>query len=267
MTGKTVGALMYANSLLDKDGQISKNLNEKMGKLMQVITRVALSTDLPLDYCVVVVRDRVNPHQLMITRSLDDAKRAYADVIGVEESINRTLFGQDKYDAINEPGSTFAVKDVRHENFLTDQIVQRVRFNYSKEAKDELDRAMLMMDGAFDTGDGRRSFRFSLIALRSENPHEMILSIFNTVNKVLEGYKYTDFDTIEIHDYLNRQKLVVDKATLIDYQKKKITEAQILDRFLVESQSIQEAFKLFGFNVPQNAGATQETTAVSAAAH
>ncbi|OGW81788.1 MAG: hypothetical protein A3C47_07400 [Omnitrophica bacterium RIFCSPHIGHO2_02_FULL_51_18] len=252
VVGKTVGALLYVNSILDKDGQIPKDLNEKMGKLMQVVTRVALSTDLPLEYCLVVIRDRVHPHQLMITRSLEDSKRAYADVIGVEESINRTLFGQDKYELIKDAKSTFVLKDVRHEDFLTDQIVQRVRFNYSKDAKDELDKALLMMDGSFDTSTGQRVFRFSLIALKSEDPREMVLNVFKTVNRVLEGYKYADFDAVEIQDYLNRQKLVVDRNALFDYQKKKITDQEILDRFLTESQSIQEAFKLFGFSIPQS---------------
>lgn len=265
VVGKTVGAFMYVDSILDKDDQIPKDLNEKMGKLMQVITRVALSTDLALDYCVVVIRDHTHPHQLMITRSLEDAKRAYADAIGVEESINRTLFGQDKYELTQDAKPTFVMKDVRHETFLADQIVQRVRFNYTKDAKDDFDKALLMMDGSFDTNTGQRVFRFSLIALKSEDPHEMILSIFKTANRVLEGYKYTNFDTIEIQDYLNRQKLVVDKQTLLDYQKKKITDEEILDRFLVESQSIQEAFKLFGFSVPQSSGDNQDAVVAATA--
>src|SRR3989338_2329126 len=130
VVGKTVGAFLYVNSILDEDGQIPKDLNEKMGKLMQVVTRVALSTDLGLDYCVVVIGDHAHPHQLIITRSLEDAKRAYADAIGVEESINRTLFGQDKYEIIQGAKPTFVMKNVQHETFLAEQIVQRARFNY-----------------------------------------------------------------------------------------------------------------------------------------
>lgn len=259
VVGKTAGALMYVNSILDKDGQIPKDLNDKMGKVMQAVTRVALSTDLPIDYCIVAIRDRVHPYQLMVTRSLDDTKRAYADAIGIEESINRTLFGQDKYDFVKDAKSTsFVLKDVRPENFLTDQIVQRIRFAYTKEAKDEIEKALVMVDGNFDTAARKRVFRFSLIALRSDEPHQMILNIFKTVNQVLRSYQYTAFDLIEIQDYLNRQKLVIDKKTLLDYQNKKITDREILDRFLVESQSIQEAFKLFGFNIPQNANDTKD---------
>lgn len=264
VAGKTVGALMIVEAVLDKDGQIPKDLNEKMGKLMQVVTRVALSTDLKLDYCLVVIRDRVNPYQLVITRSLEDARKAYADAIGVEESINRTLFGQDKIELAPDAQPVFDMKEVRHETFLTDQIVQRVRFNYSKDAKDELDKALLMMDGNFDTSTGQRIFRFSVIALKSEDPREMMTDIFKIVNRVLEGYKFTDFDALEIQDYLNRQKLTVDKATLLNYQKKKITEQEILDRFLTESQSIQEAFKLFGFNVPQGASENPDTPVAKA---
>jgi hypothetical protein len=85
----------------------------------------------------------------------------------------------------------------------------------------------------------------------SEDPHATVLNVLRVVNMVLGGYRFTQFDTIEIQDYLNRIKLVLDRQTLIDYQEKKISEAQLLERFLTESQSIQEAFKLFGFNLPQ----------------
>ena len=92
-------------------------------------------------------------------------------------------------------------------------------------------------------------FRFSVLSLKRENPRKTTLSVFKIVNQVFEGYHYHNFDSIEIRDYLNRQKLVVDRDTLLAYQQKKITDEQLLENYLVESKVAQEAFKLFGFNL------------------
>lgn len=256
VVGKTVGVLLYTNDLIDAKGQVPKEVHEKMGKVMQVATRVSLSTDLPLDFVKVTLRDVKSDNELSITRALDDIKRANADAIGIEESINRTLFGQSKY---KRPDSgqiatrpPFVLEEVRLESFLAEQIVQRIRFNFSKDAKDEFVNAFALVDGNYGVYDGRRTMRFSVIGLKSsEDPHATVLNVLKVVNNVLHGYRFKEFDAIEIQDYLNRLKLVIDRQTMLDYQDKKINESEILERFLSESQSIQEAFKLFGFNLPQ----------------
>ncbi len=250
VVGKTVGALVYIDSVMDAKGQVPKEVNEVMGKVMLVVSRVALSTDLPIDFCTVLVRDKTHANELVIIRSLDDTKRANADALGIEESINRTLLGQAKYELVPGAKPLFVLKEIHQETFLADQMVQRIRLGFAKDMKDDVDRALVLVDGNFEEIQGKKVFRFSVIALKAMDPKELILSIFKVVNEVLAGYRFTGFDTVEIQDYLNRQKLVLDRQTILNYQQKKISEAEILKRFLVESQSIQEAFKLFGFNVP-----------------
>ncbi len=264
VVGKTVGALLYVDELIDAQGQIPKNIHESMGRVLQVVARVALSTDRPLDFCSIVIRDKKSTNELTITRSLDDTRRGNAEALGVEESINRTLFGQGRYikDAVGN--SPFILKEVRLENFLADQIVQRIRYNFSREmagsgkkgAKDkdkeeeEDSSAFILVDGVFEDVKGRKDYRFSILSMKSEDPKQSMLNVFKTVNEVLAGYQFTGFDQIEIQDYINRQKLVLDRETLLSYQKKKIKDADIIDRFLQESKSVQEAFKLFGFSGP-----------------
>ena len=253
VVGKTVGAVVYLDSIVDAKGQVPKEVHETMSKVMQTVTRVALSTNRPLDFCTVVIRDRLHGNELTITRSLDDTKRANAEVIGIEESINRTVFGQGKYTPEVETQDSFVLKEVKLENFLTEQIVQRIRFSYSKEnSQEENPKSTILVDGTFDNETDKRSFRFSMISIKSEDPKKVILGVFKMINEVLKGYSFTAFDAVEVQDYLNRKKLVVDRQTLLDYQQKKVTEDQIMAKCLLESQSIQEAFKLFGFNLPQD---------------
>lgn len=270
VVGKTVGALVYVNEIIDAKGQIPADVREQMGKIMQAVTRVALSTDLPLDFCSVVIRDKTHPNELVVVRSVDDTKRANSDAIGIEESINRTIFGQNKFRPDAGGENAFILKEVKLENFLSDQIVQRIRYNFSKGAKEEKEdpeQSLALVDGIFSHDQGRRVFHFSVLSLKSKNPRQIILEVLRTVDLVFGGYHFKDFDEIEIQDYLNRQKLVLDQKTFLDFQAKKITEQELLDKFLTESQSIQEAFKLFGFNLPPDTASSgdKDTRPVSTA--
>ena len=278
VVGKTVGALLYVDELIDAKGQIPKEVHEAMGKVLQVVARVALSTDLPLDFCSIVIRDKKSNNELTITRSIDDTRRANAEALGVDESINRTLFGQGKYTKDTVGNSPFILKEVRLENFLAEQIVQRIRYSFSKETVDAQKKknkdtddeafnpAFILVDGVFENFHGKKDYRFSILSMKSEDPKQTMLNVFKTVNDVLAGYKFTGFDQIEIQDYLNRQKLVLDRETLLNYQKNKIKDSDIIARFLQESQSVQEAFKLFGFNAPNGTAPAQKKEAPTVAA-
>jgi hypothetical protein len=269
VVGKTAAALYYVDTLLDDKGQIPREIHEKMGQIMQVVTRVALSTDLPLDFCVVVIRDRAHLNELYVTRSIDDTKRANSDAIGVEESINRTLFGQGKYQPNAEGEKSFVLDEVKLEDFLAEQIAQRIRFGFAKETKDVNDAAaagaqapFVLVDGVYNRDE--RKFRFSVLSLKAEEPQETMRMVLRMVKEVLGGYKFVDFDGIEILDYLNRQKLEISQDVFEDHLAKKVSEQEILDKYLTESQTIQEAFKLFGFNL--NDTAEPEAPPVTAAA-
>lgn len=250
--GKTLGAVVYLDALVDPNGQVPKEVHEKMGQVMQALTRVALSTDLPIDYCVAVVRDKKQGNELTVTRSVDDTRRANADAIGIEESINRTVFAQGHYTADPLGGAPgFVLKEVTLTGFLAEQIAQRIRFSLAKESKDAPENPLVLADGSFmTTNDGRRVFHFSMIGFKSKDPGANILDMLKIVSGVFRGYRFTEFDSVEMRDYLNRQKLVIDRQVFAGYQAKKIKESEILERYLSESQSVQEAFKLFGFSLP-----------------
>ncbi len=263
VVGRTLGALFYVDDILDDKGQIPKEIHEKMGKIMQAVSRVSLSTDMPLDFCVVVIRDRKHLNELIVTRSVDDTKRANSDALGVEESINRTLFGQGKYQVNDAGEKLFVLKEVTLEDFLAEQIGQRIRFGFAKPSPDEdpaAQQPFVLVDGVFTRGDSGtdKKFRFSVLSLKADEPQETVLSALRTAGEVLKGYRFSNYEGIEILDYLNRQKLEVPRDAMEDYQDKKITEQEILNKYLSESQTIQEAFKLFGFNLSDNAATDTE---------
>jgi len=271
VVGRTLGALIYVDDILDDKGQIPKDIHEKMGQIMQALSRVSLSTDMPLDFCVVVIRDRKHQNELIVTRSVDDTKRANSDMLGVEEAINRTLFGQGKYQPADMGEKSFVLKEVTLEDFLAEQIGQRIRFGYAKPAADEdpaAQQPFVLVDGVFNRGDdgAEKKFRFSILSLKAEEPQDTVLTALRTASDVLKGYRFSNYNSIEILDYLNRQKLELPREAMEAFMDKKLTEQAILNKYLSESQTIQEAFKLFGFNLSENAAADAEAVPPIAAA-
>ncbi len=263
VVGKTVGALSYLDNLAKAaDPQGAKDIQEKMWKILSVIIRVALSSDLPLEYSVVVLRDKSDGNQLVVTRSLDDARRQNADMLGLEESVNRITFGQEKLEP-TEDKETFVLKEVRYEKFLAEQMAQRIRYWFMKGSPEDGANSVIV-DGNFDETEKDKVFRFSIVALKASDPNDMMINMFKIVNQVLEGYRFQNFDRVEIQDYLNRQKLVVDKQAVILYQNKELTDEDILENYLLESQSIQEVFKLFDVNMPKESTETTDPAVIPA---
>ena len=281
VVGKNVGVLMFTDKLLDDSGQIDRDTHELMWKVMSASTRVALSTDLSLDFCTVVVRqrddsDKENPVELLMIRSTEDTRRANADMFSTEETFYRTLLTPNKYQP--EPQKPFDLEETKMENFLAKQNAQRLQVNLAaagreegkNKSAEELSEAaeqkhFIMTEGVYDLVDGKKTYHFSVISMTSQKPKDMMLAIFKTVSDILKGYNFTDYEQVEIYDYFNRQKLSIDKESLLRYQKKKISDEEILAKYVTESKSIQEAFQIFGFSPPPVGTAKSENTASVAA--
>lgn len=255
VAGKTAGALFVLDSLFDDNEQIAKEVYEQMSRVMMAVTRVALSSDRPIDFCKVVIRDKERTSELIVVRSIEDARRAQGDAIGIEESMNRTLFSQEKVAPSIEGEDDFTLKEVKMEDFLADQIAQRLRFDIMKSMdKEDLaaesGQPLVLVDGSFDTAYGKRSFRFSILSLKADRSDTLMRRVFRMATAVLQGYKFTDYDDLEIQDYLNRRRLIVERDVVLQFLAKKVSEDEIVEQFVTEAPAIHEAFKLFGIDLP-----------------
>lgn len=255
VAGKTAGALFTLDTLFDDKEQIAKEVYEQMSKVMMAVTRVALSSDRDLEFCKVVIRDEENTSELVVVRSIEDARRAQGDAIGIEESMNRTLFSQEKVQPSVAGEDEFVLKEVKMEDFLADQIAQRLRFEVMKNAKDEVaasGQPLVLVDGSYDTAYGKRSFRFSILSLKPDRSDDLMRRVFRVATGVLQGYKFDGYDDLEINDYLNRRRLIVERDVVQQYFAKKVKEDEILEQYMTEAPAIHEAFKLFGIDMPES---------------
>lgn len=249
VAGGTVGALFYTDHLLNPESnELSKGVMDQIGDVSQALARVPLSTDLKLNFSVLVVRDKQTYDELIITRSVEDLKRSQVDALSVDEYMKRVLFKQSRYHPQVEEKDNFMLKEVTMEDFLADQISQRIRLAMQGAPTSEKTEASFhtLVDGYFDQGMGEGIFRFSVISFGSDAGEDPLKKIIDTTDQVLRGYRFEEYDRIEIQDLMNRRKLTMTPQVLKDYHDKKIKVDEIFDRYLKEAASIREALELFG---------------------
>lgn len=139
----------------------------------------------------------------------------------------------------------FYVKDVSLPEFLAEQIASRVRMEF-REDKKLADRFFLKLaKGTYAVKD--KAFKFEVMADRrmidygadtinpnaaavifSEDSATVFRAAVNVTADVLRGYKFTDFDHIEILNQKDRTVLRVTRENLELLRKKKITFEDVL---------------------------------------
>ena len=260
VSGKTIGVLFYTDHLVDDTGMMDQKLIRKtIGDLVLTITRVALSTDLDVRSVVVAIRGQQDFNEIRIIRNMDDIKKAQTEALSMDESLNRTLWEQSKYHTDALDPDYFPLKDLTLESFLAKQVVQRVRFAAPKPAEGASPLPTELVDGRFidpteaKPGDpAERVFEFSIVSFESVQPEINVLRFLKVANQVLKGYEFTDFDRIEIKDLLSRKMLLVDRETLTQYQRKKLSDDDVLrlgfKDDVSESERLRNALEIFGFN-------------------
>lgn len=135
LNGKTLGVyLTLKTPIVDKAGSISAGAIDQMGNIFMVVSRVALSTDKEIDFCVAVIADPTLKVEWLVTRYLRDVKLIYFG-FPREEIFRRTDFDLRPLGKYKK--NDFELKDVKLTDFLAKQITTRIKsvFNSDKTLK------------------------------------------------------------------------------------------------------------------------------------
>lgn len=241
--GSTLGVLLYAEHLIDSTGDFDREfVQEALLNLSTSVTRVALSTDRPIDFVVVVLRGMEDENQIRIIRSVVDIKKAQTDALSVEESMNRTVqeLGKFKFDPMKADNVPLA--DVTLETFLTKQITQRVRLLAPPKTSGPPLLPSEIVEGRF-LESPKRAFEFSILTFEASEPENNVIKVLKQTDEVLKGYRYEDFDEIVMKDLLGRKVLTVTHEDYFRFQKKELTEADILDIGFKDDLTSTDRFK------------------------
>ena len=93
IAGETMGIYYPMEGLLDATLNISEDAWDRITNLLQVASRVVLSTDANIKfYCIIAQDVRLPELQVVIIKYVDDVKRGMFRSISRDESLKRTLF-------------------------------------------------------------------------------------------------------------------------------------------------------------------------------
>jgi len=130
----------------------------------------------------------------------------------------------------------FYVKDVGLPEFLAEQTANRVRMAFKEDKKLDDFFSVKFSKGYYNAKSEKKYFRFEVLAepkwLKEAEKEELTNKVFEETIKVaalvLHGYRFEDFDHIEILNQYDGSVLKVSKNSLEEFRKKKMTFEDIL---------------------------------------
>lgn len=269
ITGRTVAIYLPLSGLLDSTFAITKEAGEKINDVILSVSRVTLSTDAKFDfYCLIAHDIRIPEVQIVVIKSVPDiksflwgevsrgeyAKRMLIDLRlnpqsqkerAVKDVFEKMSLGKEWQDQVmneffrSSPaalgdigywGGRFYIKDITIQEFLSEQIAARIRME-SRENKRYAEKLIVRTSrGQFISEDGRRFFRFEILAdpnwFKMSTGDGVSLDVFrlavDVASRVLHGYKFADFDVIEIVSQKDGRTVTILKEDLEAVRTKKM---------------------------------------------
>ncbi len=247
--GNTLGVHVPLEKLFDSTLQLSPEVvGNQLNSVVLSTSRVVLSTNDPPDFYVIVAQDtRIPGIELKLIRYVQDIRRLHYYDISRSEFDKRGLFELGLGLGIfrDKKGEDFFLEEVRLEDFLARQMAHRIR---SGVGEDERLRGKIELRSAAGEFMSYPSFRaeqplsgkFMLSLemekrstdlwgeMKPEDEERILTLVLEVVLKVLRGYQFEGYDTVEIKTSFLGQPLILDRKLLELYRKKKIRLGDLL---------------------------------------
>jgi len=160
--GKTLGVYMPVDNLLDSSLQPSEKSFKKLGDVLQVLSRVTLSTDADLEFITLVARDsKISGFELVLTRYVEDIKRFMIGDISQGEYLKRMLL-ETRFDPVallsdlvlknkkERPESKeFSIEEVHLPDFLAKQASRRIEEKFKEDKHLKKNFTVVAVKGEF----------------------------------------------------------------------------------------------------------------------
>ncbi|MBF0253367.1 MAG: hypothetical protein HQL29_06070 [Candidatus Omnitrophica bacterium] len=165
------------------------------------------------------------------------------DKLGLEEDVRESVlkeFFRSPPTKISDIGfwrGTFFLKEIMLPEFLAEQISNRIKLDFREEQTLGSTFSFQSSEGYFEkdvTNENFFDIRFKIfdkvIPIKSiEAREEKIEKILTIVNAVVDGYKFFEFDHVEIQDQIVDAKLVVSKENIINFNSKSTSLKDVVE--------------------------------------
>jgi len=219
--GSTIWIYAPLNKILHKDYGVKEDKvfdEEVMGKMRNIITtigRVLISSDNTPDFFVFLASDIKLGIDYTMIGSVLDIKKSYADFIPWTEA-NRRFVNRFKAspEAIGDTtGFHFVPYDIKTEDFLTEQIAQRIGARFQDE---ELKSYFKIDKSEGKFSDGVFSFAYSITqTAKPKKPVAIQNEALKIISYCLKTYEFTGFSGVSLTDLNTQNKLDLNKKALL----------------------------------------------------
>ena len=155
------------------------------------------------------------------------------DIEGIDEALDMYLrkVGISSINDIGYWNDEFFIKDITLTEFFSKQIESRIRMEFRADKELAEKYRVIEIVGRYDEAEETPQFRISANIRptkmptpeeKTQNINDVLEACLKVSSDVLSGYKFENFDHVEIFDNLNASKIYVEKEALFQFSKRKM---------------------------------------------
>ena len=225
LDGRTLAVLLQHDGILEQAGgqvSLSDGANEILGNMIEVLHRVLLSTDAPIQFYALLVYDRSVPGvYLSLVRYIEDVRKANAQMLAPTEFFSRTLLDLKMAATQTVDLSHMPLRDIHLEEFLSWQLAKRIQGRLAERLKKSGVSSVDVgqCEGKFQNGE----FTFALNvaphpgigkALEEARLQELFQEATSVIAEVLASYQFDRFTAVRLIHPPTGRTLLLPKTRL-----------------------------------------------------
>ena len=223
LDGRTLAVLLQHDGILEQAGtqvQLSEGANEILGNMIEVLHRVLLSTDAPIQFYVLLVYDRSVPGvYLNLVRYIEDVRQANAQMLAPTEFFSRTLLDLKIATTQAIDLSKLPLRDIQLEEFLSWQLAKRTQTRLTEQLQRThvVSADVGQCEGRYQNGE----FTFALnvtphagVTLDESRLQALFQDATSVIAEVLASYRFDHFTAVRLIHPPSGRTLLLPKARL-----------------------------------------------------
>jgi hypothetical protein len=211
-----VSKILHKEYGIKPDKLFDDEMSDKLRNILTTVGRVVISSDNAPEFFALLASDTKLGLDYTIIGNILDIKKSYAGFIPWTEANRRYVMKfKASPEAIGDStGVHFLAYDIKLQDFLGEQIAQRIAVRFREEGLDKYFKVE-KSEGKFNNGTFTFAYQINQIA----EPHKKInilKEILNTVTYCLKTYEFTDFSGVELHNLATQEKLILNKEGVLE---------------------------------------------------
>jgi hypothetical protein len=206
--------LLHSEFGKNPDKIFDEALLDKARNILMSISRVLLSSDKAPEFFILVLSDINIGLDYSLTANFADIQKSASGGIPMMEANRRNVFNLEiNPKAIGDArGEHLKISDTKMADFLSRQIVQRVRMFFQE---DLIKKYLVLKDAEAGFKDGAFVFEYSVVK-KAEPKEKLNISrnILDIITYCLKTYDFKDFSRVEIKDLLGEGSSIYESKDI-----------------------------------------------------